>query len=107
MVRLQPEDVIYIFNHILLTPCCLENVCYTAVTTRDNLKHCTIGIFIQILFSGEQEYSSRVAGMSLGIMLAVLIPVSLIVICFVFVSIKRRNSEIQHDKELNELRFTD
>lgn len=60
---------------------------------------------IHFIFPGEQEYSSRVAGMSLGITLAVLIPVSLIIICYMFILIKRRNADIQHEDELNKLRM--
>lgn len=43
--------------------------------------------------------------MSLGIMLAVLIPVSLVVICYMFILIKRRNADILHENELNQLRM--
>jgi len=50
--------------------------------------------------AGQQEYSSREAGITTGIVLACLIPIVLIVICVGYRALKSRKEQREHEEIL-------
>lgn len=53
------------------------------------------------IISGAPEYTSRVAGLSIGILICILVPVSVLIICIGYKIIRRQNLE----KRRKELEF--
>lgn len=48
-------------------------------------------------FTGKEEYASRTAGLSMGYVLAVIVPVFLMVVCFAFHWIQQHNLKIANE----------
>ncbi|CAL7945201.1 unnamed protein product [Xylocopa violacea] len=57
-----------------------------------------------IIFSCQQEYSSRQAGITTGIVLACLVPILLLIVFVGFRVLKKQKEEREHEAELNSSR---
>jgi len=57
--------------------------------------------FYMNLIAGQQEYSSRQAGITTGIVLAVLVPIVLILVCIAYQLFVRRKKESKYNVQDN------
>lgn len=56
-------------------------------------------IYFHNLVIGKEEYASRTAGLSIGYVLAVIVPVFMMVICFAFHWIQQHNLKVANVRQ--------
>lgn len=61
---------------------------------------CNVCLFCYALCAGQQEYSSREAGITTGIVLACLVPILLIIVCVGYRLLKGRKEQREQDEIL-------